>query len=120
MEFWWEKTAEERMVEWLMEYEATVQELKKNVESKLEEGVFVSVNDKVYHPESSSLLSSSSSSNGSDGDLGAIVRVDDQVYHHHGEFVDDQYGNQYFDDFGFGELGLDTWMVVAVMAVCFE
>ncbi|KAK3220604.1 hypothetical protein Dsin_014574 [Dipteronia sinensis] len=145
--FWWEKTAEERMVEWLMEYEATVLELKKNVEAKLEEvrrvkaeaeakaeakasssltslswlsssgyvgdddqGVIVSANDQVYHPETSSLLSSSSSSsiNGRDGDQGAIVRVDDQVhYHHHGEFVDDQYGNQYFDDFDFGELVLD-------------
>ncbi|KAI9161034.1 hypothetical protein LWI28_013823 [Acer negundo] len=130
--FWWEKTAEERMVEWLMEYEATVQELKKKVEAKLEEvrrvkaeasssltsseghagddqGVILSFDDQVYHPETSSLLSSSSSSsvNGPYGDQGAIVRVDDQLYHHHGEFVDDQYGNQYFDDFDFGELGLD-------------
>ncbi|KAK0596189.1 hypothetical protein LWI29_013483 [Acer saccharum] len=129
--FWWEKTVEERMVEWLMEYEATVQKLKKNVEAKLEEvrrvkaeasssltsserhvgddqGVIVSFDDQVYHPETSSLLSSSSSSsiNGHDGDQGAIMRVDDQVYHHHGVFVDDQYSNQYFNDFDFGELGL--------------
>ncbi|KAK2635552.1 hypothetical protein Ddye_030344 [Dipteronia dyeriana] len=60
------------MVEWLMEYEAIVQELKKNVEAKLEEGVIVSVNDQVYHPELFSLLLSSSSSNGHDCDQGGL------------------------------------------------
>ncbi|KAK2654568.1 hypothetical protein Ddye_014424 [Dipteronia dyeriana] len=140
--FWWEKTADEMMLEWLMEYEATLQELKKNVEAKLEEvrrvkaediakasssltslssssskghvgddqGAIVSFDDQVYHPETSSLLSTSASSssiNGQDYFQGAIVRVDDQVHHHHGEFVDDQYGNQYFDDFDFGEVGLN-------------
>ncbi|KAH7568476.1 hypothetical protein ACOSP7_011451 [Xanthoceras sorbifolium] len=84
---WWEKTVDETLEEWLMEYEAKLQELKKKVEGKLEE---------IKREKAKAIKASTSSYAHDQG----VIETVDQV--HHDELVDhddDQYRVEDFLDF---------------------